>query len=464
MSNVTRRDFLKLVAGGGALAMMPRIGWSSPQPGEPMWINVQAMGGWDPTLSFDPRPALRKTGLNRMLYLYGVPILQNGVAAMGTGLITPATSTVLRSTPGGGIPYLGFADFHGDPANPNHPYKCFLPTYYDRITIINGIDTGTNNHDIGGRYCSSGSNNQGYPCFATQVAYVRGSDRPLAFLNLGGYDETAGLIAASPLAGSALPNLQRAVAPNDRNGDNTQKSFLLEPGAWDAVQKAHAARLQRQRAALRLPEQRRAIDGLASAESGQGTLSALQFNANDQSLGNVLALGIDAFRRGLASSMNVPVSGFDTHGDNEQGQASALYDLFETVKLLLQQTESPTGGKAPVPAVIAVTSDFGRSPYYRNAGTDHWPVTSVMLVQNSLAKAKGLALPTNTVIGATSGGDATLAQRAQKIDPKTFAVDAGGVVLTPGHVVRALRRVAGIDGSPKLAAWPLTVDRDLAIG
>ena len=183
-TGMNRRDFIKVLGGSAAaavsfVAMRPGKGQAGPMPADVLWINVQATGGWDPALFCDPRPTLR-TGLNRTLYLYGVPILQNGQPAMGTGLIMPATSTQMRSTPGGGINYLGFADFQGDPQNPNHPYKCFFPTYYDRITIINGIDTGTVNHDIGTRYCASGSDIAGSPCFATQVAYVRGADRPLS--------------------------------------------------------------------------------------------------------------------------------------------------------------------------------------------------------------------------------------------------------------------------------------------
>ena len=465
-SGMNRRDFIRLIGAGAAsvsLGMNPRRGRANPMPGDVFWINVQATGGWDPALFSDPRPTLR-TGLNRTLYLYGVPTLTNGMPSMGTGLITPATSTQIRTTPNNGIRYLGFADFHGDPANPNHPYKCFFPTYYDRLTIINGIDTGTVNHDIGTRYCASGSDNAGSPCFSTQVAYVRGADRPLSFLNLGGYAETAGLLAATPLQGGAIPNLLRVVNPDDQSGDNMGVDALLDPGSLDSVLKAHAARTGRLHDKLLLPEQRRGIQALQLAESGQSNLRALHFAGNDTSQKNVISIGVDAFRQGLAWSMNVNVGGFDTHGDNEQGQAAALYNLFEIVKLILKETENPSNGKQPVAAVIAVTSDFGRSPYYRNQGTDHWPVTSLMVVQNSLAKSMNLPIPTNTVIGATTGGDQLVALRATKLDPVRLVPDPNGVLVTPGHFVRALRRLSKIDGSPKLALFPLTVDKDLAIG
>ena len=69
-----------------------------------------------------------------------------------------------------------------------------------------------------------------------------------------------------------------------------------------------------------------------------------------------------------------------------------------------------------------------------------------------------------TVIGASTPGNETQALRSMKVDPQTLKVDSNGVTVTPGHVMRALRRLAGIEGSPKLAPYALTVDKDLAIG
>lgn len=462
---MNRRDFLKVLAGGSAASLLaPRLGLGGPQPNDVFWVHVQAIGAWDVALITDPKAALRQKGLNRDLYLYGVPVsLNNGQPVNGTAVIKPATSAVVRTTPGDGITYLGFADFHGDPNNPG-AYKPFFPTYYDRITVFNGVETGTINHSIGMRYCTAGSNNEHFPCFASQVACVRAPERPLSFMNLGGYSETAGLIPAQTLSGAGLANLLRVVAPNDLSGDNNGSDTIMSATSLDAIHKAHAARTARLHDRLNLPGQRIALDAMQTADAGRASLAALHFNGNDQSLKNVLNVGIDAYRQGLAVSLNVPVGGFDSHGDNEQTQIQSLYSLFDAIKTILVETESPTNGKTPVPAVVVVTSDFGRSPFYRNGGTDHWPVTSMMVVQNALAKKMNLAIPTNTVIGASTPGNETQALRSMKVDPQTLKVDSNGVTVTPGHVMRALRRLAGIEGSPKLAPYALTVDKDLAIG
>ena len=70
-------------------------------------------------------------------------------------------------------------------------------------------------------------------------------------------------------------------------------------------------------------------------------------------------------------------------------------------------------------------------------------------------------LPSFEQVSMLSVGDAL---RAIKVNPQTFQLDNAGVTVTPGHLFRALRRLAKLDGAPALARYPLTVDRDLAIG
>jgi hypothetical protein len=48
--------------------------------------------------------------------------------------------------------------------------------------------------------------------------------------------------------------------------------------------------------------------------------------------------------------------------------------------------------------------------------------------------------------------------RARKINPNTHAFEDTGVLLTPTHVMRALREVAGISAAPELRSVPLQVD------
>lgn len=460
-----RRDVLRgLGLLGASLFVTPRP--ARAQAGAPVfWVSVQASGGWDQALFCDPKPALRGPFLDRELYLYNVPMRgDDGMPTRGTGIVQNPSASLVRSTPGDGIRYLGFADFHGDPDDAEHPYRPFFPRFHDRITVFNGVDTATVNHSVGERYAASGSLNEGSPCFAAQVAGALGPALPLAFLALGGYDETAGLLPATPMRDALLPNLLAVVAPNDISGDNAGADHYLPPRALDAVRAAQARRRARLRDALRLPGHQAALAAVEAAAPGRAQLGRLRFQSNDLTLHNLLRVGLEAWRQGLAVSMNVTSGGFDSHQDNEQQQVEALYRTFEVLSFLIDESESPAAGEAPVPVVALVSSDFGRTPHRTAGGTDHWPPSTMMVIQNRPAQALGFALPTNTTIGGTTDGDAATALRPRRIDPRTLRFDDRGIVPTPGHVMRVLRRMAGVADHPRLAGFPLTVEGELGLG
>ena len=112
-----------------------------------------------------------------------------------------------------------------------------------------------------------------------------------------------------------------------------------------------------------------------------------------------------------------------------------------------------------------ITSDFGCTPYADSGGsTDPWPTSSVLVLHNALGLAK-TRLPVDRVIGASTDGDVSAAVRSVKLDPDTLRPSDTGIVVTPGHVMRSLRRVAGIADEPVLARHPLSISgRDLALG
>jgi hypothetical protein len=418
---MNRRSFLFWLGACGVYQMGGRLRPARGAPSEPraMWIHVQATGGWDQALFCDPKPSVRP-----------------GLSA--------AHKAIRRA---GNLSYLAFCDF-------DQP-QGFFGRYYDRLLIINGVDTATNNHDIGTRYSSSGSSNEGTPCFAAQVAAAYGQSLPLAFLAFGGYDETAELIprARVPVGGSAM--LASLTRPNDAGGGEP----FLPRGTAALVEKAHIERIQRLLREPRLPGQKQALQRLQQVRLAQKELSRLQIPAGPEDLTKLVRIGLDAYARKLAVSMGLSLEGFDSHAQNETTQADRLKRLFATVSLIADESEA-----RGVPALILMTSDFGRTPYYTNDGTDHWPTSSVMVLVNSHAKRAGLPLPTNQVIGATTDGAMNQALRPVKINPRTFMPDAAGVQLTPGHLMRALRRIAQIDGAEVLRRFPLTVDRDIALG
>jgi hypothetical protein len=94
--------------------------------------------------------------------------------------------------------------------------------------------------------------------------------------------------------------------------------------------------------------------------------------------------------------------------------------------------------------VIVLGSDVARTPSYNDQnGKDHWSVTSMMLM--------GAGVSGNRVVGGTDAQ-----QQANAVDPSTLqVVSNGGLMLRPGHVHQALRKLAGLAGHTLTGAYAL---------
>jgi hypothetical protein len=154
-----------------------------------------------------------------------------------------------------------------------------------------------------------------------------------------------------------------------------------------------------------------------------------------------------AHRAGIGVSANLALGGFDTHDDHDNRHRPSVTALYDTLIALWNEAERQ---ELAEDLVVAVISDFGRTPNYNSAmGKDHWPVTSALLV--------GKGVVGNRVVGATDEGHKPLEIDVDTLQP----VDAGGVRIKPAHVHRALRRVAGIEDTDLDERFPLFVDAGL---
>lgn len=420
-----RRSFLgAMAAGAAALTPLRSLMACDGPPSPVLWAHVQGGGGWDQALFCDPKPSVRAN----------------------------ATAAEREVRMAGNIPYLAFADL-GGPASAG-----FFARNHARLLVFNGVDTATNNHQTGQTYSSSGASVPEYPCWGAQVAAVYGCGRPIAFLSFGGYDRTGGMLAPSrvPLQSASL--IRHLGSPSL---DENDRAYLL-PSSVTLIEAAHRRRLARLRDRLRLPTQRAGLDALIEARESQSRLSMLTFPGYDAAVSPTVRefqVALSAFQAGLTASVATEIGGFDSHSSNETDQRTALTSLFSLLTAMMDLSEA-----ARVPCVVLATSDFGRTPRYTGAGTDHHPVSSMMVLQNAQARALNLGLPSDRVIGATTDGDATRALRPARVNPRTFARDDAGVVMTPGHVLRAMRRAARIASATRLAGFPLAVDRDLELG
>ena len=77
------------------------------------------------------------------------------------------------------------------------------------MLVINGVDAQTNSHTVGVVHNWSGRNSEGYPATTALLAADGAPGLPVAYVNFGGYSETAGLTRYTRLDN---PDLLRSIA------------------------------------------------------------------------------------------------------------------------------------------------------------------------------------------------------------------------------------------------------------
>ena len=94
-------------------------------------------------------------------------------------------------------------------------------------------------------------------------------------------------------------------------------------------------------------------------------------------------VAVAGFKTGLAVAANLSIGGFDTHGNHDGGHIPLMGNLLAGIDLVWTEiTNAGLAGKV----VIAVGSDFGRTPAYNaQNGKDHWNITSMMFMGAGIA-------------------------------------------------------------------------------
>jgi hypothetical protein len=411
------------------------------------WVQLHANGGWDQMLFCDPK--------------FGPRTSANGGFHSTSQLATAS-----------GIPYV---DAYSTSDLTVRPVGPFFTQFASRLTVINGIDVGSNNHDVGTRFSMSGSLLEGFPIFAAQVAGALGRGRVMPLVDISGYDESGGLTAPVRLDYRGVPEivaLQDVNAPSDGEYLNNQPTVtatrLVSQNVHGRIRNLALARAERLQQTKKLPGWQKGLTAWREAMTASPELARLGIpSIGSSALDNTRALatmGIRAFKQGLAMSMTVAVGGpnMDSHGIPDVDHLVELGLVFDVARHILVTADAEM-----VPTVVVMTSDFGRTPVRETSGSGHWPIASMLLAQSQAALPLDL-FPAGRVIGGTTGepmgpNPLSTVLRARKIHPTTHAFDDAGVVLTPTHVLRALREVAGIAAAPELRSFPLTVDTPFSL-
>lgn len=417
-----RRDFMKLAGATGLVLASPlptRESAAQDMTGAytgPLFIFVGANGGWDPTSFCDPKGFVTEDEENPMNRGYAKADIGNA----------------------GNIPFA-----------PIGTYPQFVETHYQRMMVINGIDTKTNGHDSGRRVVASGKLSEGFPAFGALVAAEYGQGKPMGFITNGFYDETSGTTARTRVGNLAA--FERIARPNNIQANNATRLYHTEETMM-RIQEAQQSRLLAMKTQARLPREERAMSTLHLARGADNVLSRLLDELpTDRPAGNLerqAQLAIAAYKAGACVSATLSTGGFDTHGNHDASHIPRLNTIWAGVNYIWEEAERQNVADR---VVVIIGSDFGRTPRYNdNNGKDHWSVTSMILM--------GAGIPGNTLIGETTDGHSL-----KTVDPSTLRVAADGVRIEPGHVHWALRKLAGIDKSRLHANYPLDVKEFLPL-
>jgi hypothetical protein len=423
-----RRTILQLGAAGLAGLTLSRAGEAGGDGG-PLFLHLQAGGGWDPTLLCDPRPDVNKL----------------------------AFSAAQTTTTSAGHSF-SYADLGGTstplPKDLGYNFGTFFETYRDQLLVINGIFTRSVGHRSGGRYAASGRVAAGYPALAAIVAADKGLGMamPLLVLGGGGYSETRGHVTPTRIDGDM--KLSDLAHPNVYA--NGSAKFYTD-SEHNILTAARAARLQRLIDGDTRAPARTAMQRLAWARSHTGQLETLvaaidqgpnvslpAVSNKNRSAHHIFRngfLAIAAYEQGLSQAGVMSVGSFDTHAAHDALHPWQLQNVLFAVDLLMQEAASRN-----VDMVLLITSEFGRTAKYNVAdGKDHWPVTSWMILQTP-----GLDVITpGRLVGASSYDEQKQHILACDLDPASLEIGqaAGDSPLTPGMCHLGLRQRLGLEDS-----------------
>jgi len=370
-------------------------------------IIVGAVGGWDTTYAIDPKP--------------------------GEADIDGPDDGAVRDI--GGISILDAAT---RPA-----VASYFEDFASITTVVNGLQTSSISHTSGYRRIMTGTTSFDAPDMGTIAAVEHGNDLAAPYLVLGTVSFSGPYASAVTRTGN-LNQINTLIAPEAgfplEDGTFGYQRFLMTGDERDLVQQYMRDRAASGRErwhglgrnAMRGADYQQAIDR-AEALVDIGSFGDLDYA---QSFGLQVDLAIQALRLGTSAACQIELDGWDTHAGNAQ-QDYYWQELFTQLHRLVTGLEDEG---LLEDTVIAVVSEMGRTPKLNgDAGKDHWPVTSAMLIGTDIGGGR--------VLGAT---DAQFGGR--NVDLATGAVTADGAPLRHSNFAAGVLEQVGVDPEPYLGS------------
>ncbi|MCA9706259.1 MAG: DUF1501 domain-containing protein [Myxococcales bacterium] len=408
MLTIPRRGFLlgsAATLGAGLLAVRRTALANGTRPPRRLII-AMAGGGWDPTVTLDPKPGM-------------------------------STIDVLPGT---------VQDFDGLPVyvDGSRPaVASFFTEYASLCTIVNGIQVQSLNHPDCAKRLLTGTSSDTNADVGAMTAHALAPDLAAPYLVLGQTAFSGPYASISARAGTAsqlgtLLDPARAYAPAD-DPMNFAPRLPLDATEEQLIRAHVSARAERQLAARgQLGEnQRRLQDFIDSLQRGDA-LAAADFGsfAYTGDFGVQATLAVDLLEAGLSHTAQIELGGWDTHTNNLL-QIPQWEQFFTGLRTLIDALASRPGLEAGDSmlddTVVLVASEMARTPKLNaQGGKDHWPVTSAMLI--------GGGLPGGRVLGGTDDG-----QLGLTVDLQTGLPSAGGSLIQYGNFAAGVLEAVGVD-------------------
>ncbi|MCP5335075.1 MAG: DUF1501 domain-containing protein [Oceanospirillaceae bacterium] len=410
---MNRRNFLKglgvasfasMPLGSFVLGAMP----AHADVSDHFWVFFHASGGWDVTSMFDPK---------------GASVISK------KGPINHYPSSAIRQK--GNIRYAPVPEG----VTSSDQLDIFVKKHYQRMLVINGINSLTNSHSTGTRIAFTGTTAGQVPSMPALLAAPYADNQPMAYIDAGGFNYTAGLVAPSKLLSG---DQFGALADPEKYLNSTQVYQDLK--ANKAAQLRNLLAQTPATASQRLLAMQQLQASRQSDAAVDDLLAQLPENPSVEKAKENMEVIAAAFASGWTTSASVSSGSWDSHSNNDARQFAQIDGLLATVDHLWVQLERL--GIAAKTTIVMV-SDMARTPGYNAAnGKDHWPTNSMVFM--------GAGIQGNRTIGATDDN-----QKPLKIDPQTLQLNENGVEITPNLIMRALRKLAGIQGGVLDREFPL---------
>ncbi len=426
---MNRRSFMQVMMGVGAVSGFRVPLANAANYNGKLFVFVQASGGWDPTSFCDPKTNIA-----------GEPIINHW-----------AEEGEVRQA--GNIRYAPFAN-----------NQAFFDKYYQRMLVVNGVDSQTNSHTVGVTHNWSGRISEGYPTTTALLAAQHGVGLSMPYLSFGGFSDTAGVSVFTRLNNPG--EIRNIVKPELNNGDPNRHPYFTSEG-WELIVSHRDQRLARLAAAPNLmprdARNRELYAGALDADAAEGLRAFADMIPDDSELQPTEAydtfrsrlkrqaqLTVLAFGVGVAVSADLRLGGFDTHDNHDPDQAWLMENLTDSIDYLWDYAE--LHGVADR-MVVVMGSDFGRTNKYNSdAGKDHWPIGSFIVMEKNQTW-------TNRVVGETDE-----LHFARKVNPTTLQTDdVAGTRIHPRHIHKALRRYLGVAESPESQLFPFNNTAELPL-